>query len=230
MTRTSPLLLLLIGTACKDPIVLESYLAIVHISPNDGAVNIPVDTIVTATFSEELDEDSVTPIDVYLADEDGVPIESELGYDSTNATISLVPVELLANNSTYDLVIGEGIEGLSSGTMVQSIETQFTTSGLGGGGEANHPPVANAGDDQTVILNDRVTLDGSLSQDQDGDNLSYWWEFVQTPDDSLAELDDSTLITPSFDADVIGDYILGLTVDDGTTSSGLDYVQIFVEE
>jgi hypothetical protein len=230
MTRTSPLLLLLLGTACKDPIVLESYLAIVHISPNDGAVNIPVDTIITATFSEDLDEDSVTPIDVYLADEDGVPVESELDYDSTNATISLVPLDLLANNATYELVLGEGIEGLTSGTMVQEIQTQFTTSGQGGGQTANHPPVANAGDDQTVVLNDEVTLDGSLSEDQDGDDLTYWWEFVQAPKESIAEFDDPTLIMPTFDADVIGAYIVSLTVNDGTTNSGLDYVQVFVEE
>jgi hypothetical protein len=232
MTRISPLLsVLLLGTACKDPIVLESYLAIVHISPNDGAVNIPVETAPMATFSEELDEDSITPLDVYLEDGDGVPVEAELAYESTTSTISLVPVESLSSNSTYVLVLGEGIEGLESGTMVQEIQSQFTTSGMGGGDNVNHSPVANAGDDQTVTVNDEVTLDGSLStDDDDDDDLTYWWEFVQIPDESISELDDPTLVNPIFTADVIGTYIVSLFVDDGTVSSELDYVQIFVEE
>ena len=42
----------------------------------------------------------------------------------------------------------------------------------------NHPPLADAGPDQTVPENTPVLLDGSASGDTDGDTLAYSW--VQT--------------------------------------------------
>lgn len=42
----------------------------------------------------------------------------------------------------------------------------------------NHPPVADAGSDQTVQEGSPVILDGSGSFDQDGDTLSYTWAQV----------------------------------------------------
>lgn len=41
--------------------------------------------------------------------------------------------------------------------------------------EVNHPPIANAGPDQTVRSGDTVTLNGVGSSDADGDNLTYDW-------------------------------------------------------
>ena len=40
---------------------------------------------------------------------------------------------------------------------------------------ANSAPVANAGEDQTVRLGDKVALDGSKSSDEDGDIVEYKW-------------------------------------------------------
>lgn len=42
-------------------------------------------------------------------------------------------------------------------------------------GSANHPPVANAGDDQSSQCSGQVTLDGTQSSDSDGDTLAYLW-------------------------------------------------------
>jgi len=43
--------------------------------------------------------------------------------------------------------------------------------------KSNQPPVANAGPDQNVIINQTVNIDGSGSYDPDGDTLFFYWEF-----------------------------------------------------
>src|SRR5262245_53967377 len=79
---------------------------------------------------------------------------------------------------------------------------------------ANHPPVANAGSDQTVPTLSTVTLNGSRSTDADGDPLSYRWSLVSRPQGSAAALKNPTDVNPTFDMDVAGDYVFKLIVND----------------
>ena len=78
----------------------------------------------------------------------------------------------------------------------------------------NQTPVANAGPDQTVNNQTQVTLDGSGSSDADGDTLSYSWAFKSRPAGSLAALSSTSIAGPVFTPDVVGDYVLELSVDD----------------
>ncbi|MBN2653459.1 MAG: alkaline phosphatase family protein [Spirochaetales bacterium] len=79
-------------------------------------------------------------------------------------------------------------------------------------------PVANAGSDQ--VLDEKgisVTLDGSNSTNTNsplGASLLFKWEILEKPDSSLVELDDLSLESPSFTADVAGLYRFRLTVGD----------------
>ncbi len=84
---------------------------------------------------------------------------------------------------------------------------------------ANNAPIANAGRDQTVRVNDTVTLDGSGSSDVDGDLLTYSWSLTSVPPGSVATLSDPTLVNPTFVADVSGTYVVQLIVNDGTVDS-----------
>ena len=49
----------------------------------------------------------------------------------------------------------------------------------------NHPPVANAGQNQTVIPGYVVTLDGSKSKDPDNDPITYSWKQIGGPSVTL---------------------------------------------
>jgi hypothetical protein len=82
----------------------------------------------------------------------------------------------------------------------------------------NVPPVANAGKAQSVVINTLVTLDGSASSDANSDLLTYSWTFTK-PTGSAATLSSTTAVNPTFTADIVGAYILSLTVNDGKVNS-----------
>src|SRR3989339_471284 len=83
----------------------------------------------------------------------------------------------------------------------------------------NVVPVANAGVNQSVLEGDIVYLDGSGSLDANLDSLTYSWGIISKSDSSLAEINESTYIQTSFVADMSGQYIISLTVNDGFTDS-----------
>ncbi len=93
-------------------------------------------------------------------------------------------------------------------------------------GTINVPPIADAGEDQTVYVSDTVVLDGSLSHDPDGDTLTYNWSLTAVPNGSSAVLDDPYAVDPTFVADVPGTYTVSLTVNDGIDDSEPDTLQV----
>ncbi|HSF14476.1 MAG TPA: PKD domain-containing protein [Vicinamibacteria bacterium] len=93
----------------------------------------------------------------------------------------------------------------------------------------NIPPVADAGPDQLVLVDETVQLDGSDSFDVDGDPLTFSWSLTVRPPASGATLSDPTAVNPTFQADEPGDYIAQLIVNDGTEDSAPDTVMITTE-
>jgi 6-phosphogluconolactonase (cycloisomerase 2 family) len=90
----------------------------------------------------------------------------------------------------------------------------------------NPPPIANAGPDQTVLVKQTVTLDGSASSDPDGDPLTFQWSFTSIPIGSRATLSAPTATRPTFMVDLPGSYVVQLIVNDGTANSASDSVTI----
>ena len=83
----------------------------------------------------------------------------------------------------------------------------------------NVAPVAQAGDAQAVTTGSTVTLDGRASSDANGDALGYRWTLSAKPAGSAATLASALTATPSFVADLAGDYQVSLTVNDGQLDS-----------
>jgi fibronectin type 3 domain-containing protein len=97
----------------------------------------------------------------------------------------------------------------------------------------NNAPVANAGEDQTVDFGDEVTLDGSASSDEDGDELSYQWTLTAYASGSALRDDDISAATKQLayvTPDEPGVYIFTLTVTDEYGDSSSDDVKVTVNE
>jgi len=84
--------------------------------------------------------------------------------------------------------------------------------------EATPNIIANPGANINTFCGFEVTLDGSSSV-ADGVIESYSWRIVSKADGSSAVLSDATSMTAKFTPDVLGEYVIGLTVSDGINVS-----------
>ena len=123
----------------------------------------------------------------------------------SNATI-VNPTFVTDKKGTYviQLVANDG--------HVNSTPSQVTIS------DTNTPPVANAGPNQSIQVGTVVHLDGSHSTDVDGDTLVYSWSILSAPSGSTAALSDPHAVQPTFTADLLGNYVIQLVVNDGTAN------------
>jgi len=92
---------------------------------------------------------------------------------------------------------------------------------------SNVVPTANAGDDISVVVGDQVCLTGR-GNDDNGDLLTFSWQFASTPLNSIALFDSANSATPCFTADETGVFVAELMVNDGLVNSSPSTVTITV--
>ena len=93
--------------------------------------------------------------------------------------------------------------------------------------DTSHPPAADAGADQEVLVDTLVTLDGSGEDEDPGDEagLEYTWTQTLGPN---VPLSDSAVLSPTFTPKRTGVYCFELVAFDGTFESVADAVHITV--
>jgi uncharacterized repeat protein (TIGR02543 family) len=92
----------------------------------------------------------------------------------------------------------------------------------------NDPPAADAGGDQIVETGEKVTLDGSGSNDPEGQSLSYRWR--RSGGTLYPSLSNDTDIAPTFTApNNSGDVEFTLTVTDNNGKTHTDTVTVTVQ-
>lgn len=107
------------------------------------------------------------------------------------------------------LIVNDGMLG-SNPALLTLIAVQETPE--------NQAPVARQSGDQNAEVGELVTLDGTMSQDPDGQSVTYSWMLVK-PSGSNSFLSAPTASRPTFTPDVEGTYTATLTVSDGMLSS-----------
>ncbi|MCG8671316.1 MAG: PKD domain-containing protein [Pseudomonadales bacterium] len=207
---------------------------------NDGENDSSGDTVtITATVA------NIAPVadagdDQAISTSQTVQLDGSDSFDNNLDTLTYswrftsVPGGSVASLSDTDVVNPTFVADLEGNYMIELVVNDGTVDSepdtvLVAYQEVNQKPTANAGPDQNVS-DASVQLDGSSSSDPDDDSLTYAWSLVSRPSGSTATLSNSTVVNPSFTADVEGSYVWSLVVDDGQAgASDADSVSVTYE-
>ena len=121
----------------------------------------------------------------------GGPTVALSGATTAHPTFAAPNVPAAGGTATLELVVCEGTS--SNCSDPDTVNVHIT--------DVNHPPVAQAGPDQTVQEGSPVVLDGTASYDPDIEPLTYTWLKIYGPPITLAYPNTST---PSFTAPSVG--------------------------
>jgi hypothetical protein len=183
------------------------------------AQNVTTGSVVTLTGAGSTDANGDTL--TYIWSFASMPSGSSAALSSTSA-VSPTFTANLAGTYVVNLLVNDGKVNSSNVSAVT-----VTASA------ANSAPVANAGVNQTVTRTGNpatvtVTLTGAGSTDANGDTLTYLWALTTRPTSSTASLSSTTVVSPTFVADIAGIYVATLIVNDGKVSSTVATVAITV--
>jgi hypothetical protein len=136
--------------------------------------------------------------------------------DATTATANFLAPDVTADETlTFEVTVTDD-QGASSSDRIDVTILRV-----------NQIPVAIAGDDINIEINNLVTLSGAASSDLDNDSLSYLWTF-QAPSGSLSTLSSLNDAAPTFTPDIAGEYVARLIVNDGFDDSAYDEMTVLV--
>jgi hypothetical protein len=215
--------------------ILGTYVA--ELIVNDGAVDSIADMVtILATTPNSLpiadsgiNQNVVIGTIVMLDGSGSVDIDGDpLTYAWTLTTIPVGSSALLSASTSPGPFFTADIQGTYVAELIvnDGVVDSVAASVNIVASAVNSAPVANAGANQNSITGSVVTLDGSDSNDSNGDILSYQWALVAIPATSAAVIDNPLLASPSFVADLDGIYIAELTVNDGAVDSAVSSVEI----
>jgi hypothetical protein len=161
----------IIFLSCKREISCEGCIngnkPPIAVAGPDQVVTLPTDSV-------SLDGNASSDPDGTISEWLWTKISGPASFNFSNASIAKTVVKNLSAG-TYQLELKvTDDKGLYAKDTVQVIvDTVVTT---------NHPPVANAGADQTITLpTNSVTIDGSASTDPDNNITSYVWIRISGP-------------------------------------------------
>ena len=95
------------------------------VTPRNNAVDVAINSAISATFNEPLNPDSVNATSFTLSDGTGVPVPGTVNYNGTTATFT--PGTSLATGSLYTATLTTAITDLAGNALVSNYVWSFTT-------------------------------------------------------------------------------------------------------
>ena len=95
-------------------------------NPADNATNVPVNSLISATFSEAMDATTINATTFTLSG----GITGTVAYDPGTKTATFTPSQNLAIATTYTATITNEVKGLAGNPMESDYTWSFTTAGL----------------------------------------------------------------------------------------------------
>lgn len=145
-----------------------------------------------------------------------VPAGITLSSTTTAKPTFTAPVVSSSTDYTFTLVVNDGEANSSADDVIITVKP-------------SNAPTANAGSNQTVDEITLVTLNGSATDPDAGDVLTYKWTVP-----SGITLSSTTVLNPTFTAPEVWDntvnYTLSLVANDGTVDSPVSQVVITVRD
>ena len=97
-------------------------------SPTDGATNVAVSTVVTATFSEAMDATTINGTTFTLKTTSGsTPVAGTVAYDAGTKTATFTPTSALSNSTGYTATITTGAKDAAGNQLAANKVFAFTT-------------------------------------------------------------------------------------------------------
>jgi hypothetical protein len=115
-----------IGPDTTSPVVIST-------TPVDGAADVAIDTSVTVTFSEAMDEATINSSTFELLDAGATPVPAVLTFDGFTDTATLTPTATLNGIAGYSAIVkgGEGgVADVAGNVLLQGLSWSFTTAAV----------------------------------------------------------------------------------------------------
>ncbi|MGB9856355.1 MAG: Ig-like domain-containing protein, partial [Caldisericum exile] len=100
---------------------------VVSTNPTNGALNVPLNTTVSATFDIDIDSSTLSTSTFTLKDSSNNLVSGTVSYDSTTKTATFTPSSDLSQNTTYTATLSGTIQDTRGYSMVQDYSWSFTT-------------------------------------------------------------------------------------------------------
>ena len=176
--------LALVLAACTGPLALQ----VTNLTPADGAVDVSVDVVLSATFNQAIDADTVEG--AFTLSAAGVSVDGAVAYNAATRTATFTPDAPLAYETTYTATVEGSVATAGGTTLAGDASWSFTTEeapivdAIGG---VTISPAAPA-----VLVGDDVQLTVDFSGVTGDPDLGITWT---SDDETVATVDEDGLVT-----------------------------------
>jgi hypothetical protein len=100
---------------------------ILSTSPADGATDVAINAVITATFSAAMDPSTITAATFTVKDSIGDPVAGTVTYDEASLTATFTPSGYLAPATTFTITLTTGVKSLEGVEMAENYVWDFQT-------------------------------------------------------------------------------------------------------